>query len=426
MTDTVDAPRYVYVVPWEKFVYRTPEGWAFTEPVGKEGITNFLLEAGWSLSQIKEDLSRCNYVRVSGYECAPGEPSVFAGPDGRLRVNSWVRPSLVPKAGPTPRLDRIIDWLVNHDPTGIKWLKHWMAWKVQQPAVVPKVAVVITTTPGAGKGTLATVMAHMLGPQNCDTVKREHLENKFNARWVQKLFVLGDEILSSENARDISASLKVYIDSTNLELEAKFQNQKSVRNRLAWMFASNDPVSSVVVEPNDRRYTVFANHDPIPEDYRQMFLSCFGPDRATPTEDFMSEMAALYHELLGIEVDIDWVSRPYDNAAREALIHVNTPAHELFFRHVEEHGINPMLDAAMQKLDLYQVARTEWDWGEDGVRTDVLYQCYRKFCERSGHHPTKVNKFAQAMRKARPLWTPVKEVTPNGRRNGYKVPRVRH
>ena len=416
----------VYVVPMEQWLYRQGDAWDVYSPVGKEGITNHLLELGYPPDLVADVIKAKRFIRVYGYEMEPGQPPLYTNHKGQLTINLWRPPTLVPKPGAYPSIQAVLDFVTKGDADGKKWLMNWMAWKIQNPGLVPKVCVVVTSEPGAGKGTLACVMSHILGPWNCDTIKREHLENRFNARWAQKLFVLGDEILSSENMKDISNSLKVYIDSNIIELEAKHQNQRSVRNRLAWMFASNDPISPVVIEKNDRRYTVFSNHDSVPHAYRQMFLGLFEADRYTPTPAFFDEIAAFADALQKTKVDVDWVSRPFENEDRRRLIDANLPGHQLFLKSVQENGIDEYLEALRE--DDFELNRTakDWDFGADGITTQVLYRCYVFFCKRYGARPLRYNKFGAALKSHRPAWETKRNLTSDGKRPYcYKPPRVK-
>lgn len=400
--------QFCFFVPLEKFVFKVGDKWAFSEAVGREGIMHYILDAGRPLHEVKEILEEKSYMRAYGAEVVPGAtPIVVRTEDERPIINLWVPPTLQPKPGEYPRLQRVFEWLTDNDKEGERWLKHWMAWKVQDPAVCPKVAVVITTVQGGGKGTLAAAMAQMLGPENCETIKREQLENRFNGRWIQKLFVLADEILSGDDTKDITASLKVYIDGNTVELEKKNRDQKSVRNRLAWMFASNDPVSPILIEEHDRRYTIFSNHKVLPEDYRRMFLSMFTGDRSKPTPDFLDEIAALNYELLSLKVDKDWVSKPYDNATRRSLIAMSRPSYEAFFDAIAERGFDEVLAEVTYNAMHLSGRRDEWYFAEPpnvAVSSAMFYQIYSEFCKQSGSRPVRRNKLARAIKHLQPGW----------------------
>ena len=417
---------FAYLIPVEKFVYKRGGYWNLSEPVGKEGIKNHLLEMGLSEAESTVLLKQREYLRVYGADLVPNQPPIFASDDGKLYLNTWVPPSIQPKPGVHPRIDAIMGWLTREDAAGIHWLLHWMAAKVQNPELTPKVAIVFSTEPGGGKGTVALVMRHLLGMENTATIKREELENKFNARWVGKLFVLADEVISNENVRDISNLLKILIDGNELEIEGKGKDQKAIRNRLAWMFASNDRISPVALDEYDRRYTFFSNHDPLTLEYDGLVKGCY--HMSYPTPEFREEMAALYHELLQLKVDWSLISRPYQNEARKLLIEANKPTHEQFCAEVDDHGIDDLLEHIVVHSDFgLQKTRSEWDFGINGVSTQVLYRCYVEFCKRTGARPLKVNKFGVALRNHRPEWPFARNLVPgtkDRRINCYVVTRA--
>lgn len=417
-----DEPRhgaFAFVIPWERFVYRRDGRWLVTEPIGKEGITNHLLESGMAPDEVKAMLQSRSYNKVYGVEIVPGVGH-FHEEGGRWYLNTWVEPRVVATPGEYPRIERILDFLTDGDAAGAEWLAHWLALKVQNPAIVPRVAAVFTTKPGSGKGTLAKILSLLLGPENCATIEGSALESRFNARWADKLFVLADEVLTSESVKDVSNRLKVLIDAEHIELEGKGENQRAVRNRLAWMFASNDDVAPVVLEVGDRRYSVFSNHSPVPDEYKQMLKDAWEDDGATPTASFAAEISAFYHDLLELEVDRRLVSSPYDNAARDELIEANLPSHRLFFRYVDDVGVDALLDRVVTQGD-WSLSRTrpEWDFGADGLATNIIYQCYVLFCRDAGAKALKLNKFGSAVKKHG--WRPVRGGTK--RNHGYAVRR---
>jgi hypothetical protein len=416
---------FAYMVPSEKFVYRSAGAWNLTEIVGKEGIEHHLLEIGWEGEAIKTVLEERAYLKVYGWDLAPGQKSVFANEEGRCLLNTWRPPDLKPAPGDWPTIRRVVEWLTRGDPKGVEWLLGWMAWKIQQPDLVPKLAVVLATQPGGGKGTLAHCMRLMLGPQNTSVLKREELESRFNARWVDKLFVLADEVLSHENVKDISQLLKILIDGNEIQLEAKHRDGRAVRNRLAWMFASNDSIAPVVVEQGDRRYSVFANHEPLPAGYRASLDACFEADRVTMTPAFSAEVAAFYDYLLKLPVDREFVSRPFDNVDRRLLVEASLPTHEMFFRHVDEGGLDEILDTIAHYHDFAaQQSRAEWDFGPEGVACQMVYRAYQEFCKRIGGKPLKMNRFGVAAQNRPGAWPKVRRS--NGRRQVYcyVVPRT--
>lgn len=423
-----EATDIAFVIPLEKFVYKINDAWNISEPVGKEGIKNHLLATGWPADTVKLFLNSGGYLKVYGHALAPKKPPLFRDADGKRYINTWVPPTLQPAPGDYPRIRRVLEWVTKGDAEGIRYIKHWMAQKVQIQNLVPKVALVFSTEEGGGKGTLAYVMRAMLGLKNTAVIKSEELGNRFNSRWIGKLFVLGDEVLTNENVKDVSNMLKVLIDGNEIEIEGKGKDQRAIENQLSWMFASNDQIAPVVLGKNDRRYSFFSNHDPLPEDYKALLNSGFQADRKTPTAEFESEMAAFYHEMLNTEVDRAFVSKPYGNDDRDQLIEANFPTHTLFFKDVEQVGIKHHIeDMLFRAQDRHRLEKTREAWElktpeGTAVNTQILYRCYVNYAKAVGARALKLNKFGSAAQNHRPAWKKVRKTMLGKQVNCYVVP----
>lgn len=417
---------FAFLVPREAFIYKEKGAWKLDAPVKKAGIEHYLKMRGWEEDVIVTALKTKNYLVVSDIVMQPNKPALFQDKDGNTFINTWVAPTIQPVSGEYPCITRLLETITQGDEEGIKWLKHWIALKVQCPEIVPKVGVVMSTTPGLGKGTLYYVISRMLGTENCAIIGREALESRFNSRWAQKLFVLADEVLCGDNLKDVSDRLKMLIDAPTIELEGKGKDQRSVKNRLAWLFASNDQITPVNVERGDRRYTVFNNHDALQPEYVNMLNGLFEADRETPTKEFIDEIQAFYHEMLNMEVDRGLVAKPYNNEARQLLIDSNLPAHTMFFREVDEYGIDEWLEKLITQGSDFSLSRTrsQWDFKELGLATDIIYQCYQEYCKAKGFRGTlKYNKFGAAIRGHRPVWVAKRNSVGDKRVNCYVVKR---
>lgn len=418
MTERRTIPNMVFSLPHEKFVFRTGNKWQVASPVGDKGAIAFLVDQGATAIEAKLHVKNPEeHTVVHGFDMNPGAAALYQQ-DGYSYGNLWVPPSLVPAPGAYPHIEQVIEWFVQGDEEGRRWIKHWLAFKVQDPNVLPKVALVLASKQGGGKGFLFSVMSQILGPHNCAKVKQHEIGNHFNSRWVQKLAVLGDEILSNENVKDISQLLKVLIDGSDVERQGKHKDQTEVRNRLMWMFASNDKVSPITLEDSDRRFSVFTNHADVSDDFKQALNSCFEEDRSTPTAAFLAEIAGFAHDLMKIDVDFDFITRPYSNEARRTLMAANRTSQDAFFERVKEETIDPMLETLLMTrpgTGLLHFDKKEWDLGADGVKGEIVYQCYRMFCAETGQMPMKFNKFCAAVKHSTD-WKKVRVVTPTGAR----------
>jgi hypothetical protein len=402
---------FCYSVPHERYVFRLGRTWQDGTPVTEKGIRQFLIARSYPVDIVDMIIGKGLYTRTLKNDVVPNEPPIAIDEDGHRVLNLWSPPKISPAdaPAPAPRIEALLEWLTgcpHDDPTpeqsdGLVWLVGWLARKIQNPSLLSMVAPIFGTEPGAGKGTLFNVISAMLGEDNCAIVDRAQLESKYTP-WGNKLFVLGDEIKSHENQKDVEERLKILIASPKTMVEVKNVNAITIPNRKAWMFASNDRISPIKIDPNDRRYTYFRNHAPLTPAYRKLLRSCYSEDGSTFAPDFVEEVRGFWRMLLDYKVDVAFVSEPYRNVARESLISVGFSAHELFVKSVLEDGIDALLEAMLDtpkgmKFRGEQQKR-EWDFGERGVAKAAVYESYRAFCDSEGKHPLSASRFGPAIR----------------------------
>lgn len=357
----------------------------------KAVIRHLVNGEGLSLSGAKKLISGHQCGIAYGVDVAPREESVFRV-NGLPYMNLWVKPTLKPEPAPYPLLDSVLDVLTNNDPAGKAWLTDWIAYKVQNPAVSPLVAVVFHNTPGSGKGTLFGAIQLMLGKENTAIIERKALENKFNSRWIGKLAVLGDELVSLDDLKDLSDSLKVLIGGPEVELEGKGTNQAARKNRLAWMFASNHRITPVRVEAGDRRFTVFSNHSPLPPGYSERLINSYSPHKE-PLPSLLKEIAGFYHDLLQRPVDEVKVNRPYENDARKYLIQASVESYDAFRDFLLDAGFDFLQKRYGDELGLVD----NWDFKEKGVAAEAVWSVYKEFCRKHGFYPVRAQRLYSSL-----------------------------
>ncbi len=419
----------VYSVPHEKWIFRRGQSWEMSTPVKKAGAMAHLVAIGWPPGQAKMFLESPDLQTVVyGADMRPGKlPYYIEEETGRRMLNLWVPPTIRPEAAPFPTISLVLDNVTGGDALARAWLEQWLAVKVQIPEIVPKVAVVLATSQGAGKGFLARVMFAILGESNCAIVKESEISRNFNSRWVRKLFILGDEVISgtSDTMSTVAQLLKIYVDGGELEFEQKYEVQRSTVNRMSWMLASNSKVSPLVLEESDRRYAIFTSFDPVTPAYKAALDACFESDRTTLTPAFREEIAGFAHYLLGLTVDRSAVAKPYDSEARAALIDASKPSHEGFCEYIEEVGPDVLLDRLVTARDFASkyvtLDRKEYVFPNGAVATSALYHCYVVYCREAGQHPLRLNKFGHALIN-RAGWKQVRMSAGHHRPKGYLVP----
>jgi hypothetical protein len=402
---------FAYSVPHEKYIYRNNGKWQDGTPVTERGIRQFLLARHYPPDVVDMVIGKGLYHRALSLEILPNEPPVVRDANGQTVINLWSPPRYTPAdvAGPMPRIETLLRWLTfcpTNNPTdeqleGFRWVLHWLARKVQSPALLSMVAPIFGTEPGAGKGTLYNIIAMMLGEDNCEIVDRSQLESKYTP-WARALFVFGDEIKSHENQKDVEERLKLLIASPKMMVEVKNVNAVTIPNRKAWMFASNDRISPIRIEPNDRRYSYFKNHTPVTKEYRALLRSCYLPDGTGFTPAFIEEVRGFWRMLLDLEVELPFASDPFRNESRQALVSSSHAAHDVFTQRLEEDGIDALIDELLDSPKGLKFRgdsnRKEWDFGQHGIAKAVVYEAYRVHCEAEGRHAMSANRFGPVLR----------------------------
>lgn len=414
-----DAPefpetKFVYVLHEQAYCVKINGRWAIDGLVSKEGLKHYLLRAGYDDAHIKNLLGDVRgYKTVDGFLMEPGAPDLFENTPGSWYLNTWVPPTLKPAdsfTGPEqwPAIDELLNYLTNNDPNGREWLEQWIAAKVQNPTRLPKVAVVFTTQQGGGKGTLGKIIRLILGWENTASVDKGDLVGEWTSSWADKLFILADEVVSADAYKDQVEKLKILIDGGDIKVNTKFQHTRWARNRIAWMFASNDSVNPVSVERGDRRFTVFSNMAPVSNEWARRLLDLWRPDDSSlATDSFTQEIRHWAAYLLKRPVDFRLIQRPYENEARAELISASSSLDENFVEAIENEGLEKWLEGAMFTPGHHLPAvRSEWDFGEDGISTRALYEAYRYFASVTGGTIAvrKIKRFTSSIKALRPSW----------------------
>lgn len=415
-----------YYVPLDRWIPCVNGRWRVDLPMSDKGMQYHLISQGFQVGDIKQfAANRAAHVVVHGVDRVANKPPLYQDDAGLFFANKWAESGVAPAPGDFPRIEYVLDFFTRKEKDPAKartWLEHFLAYTVQNPGALPKIAIVFTSKPAGGKGFLGRTVMEILGPSNCAIVKQGELENKFNLRWIDTFFVLGDEVLSNDNAKDISQKLKILIDGYEQEAEGKNANQRAIKNKITWMFASNDSVSPVVLEKADRRYAVYTNTDEVTEDHKALLNSCFESDRYTLTEAFRAEIAGFAHYLHGIAVDTELISHPPESAGRTQIMSASMTSTDSFFDALKEEGVDAFInrmDSARGQLHWVNT-RKLWDLGEDGIEIGALYAMYRVFCADTGQREVRRNKFGGYLRQRHTVSQP----TVDGRRpRVVKLPR---
>ena len=146
------------------------------------------------------------------------------------------------------------------------------------------------------------------------------------------------------------------------------------------------------------------------------------------SDAFLEEIRGFWWECLNLAIDVEFVSKPYDNGARTTLIESSLPAYEGFLRELHEFGIDPMLEKLLDSRDGFglKATRLGWDGGFHGVQKELVYKCFVAYCEESGRKPIARNKFAAALANGTPPLEDARVTLQGKTVRVYVVPRAQN
>lgn len=178
----------------------------------------------------------------------------------------------------------------------------------------------IVGAPGAGKTLLGEYARRVYGEAGVMVTLRE-LEADFNSWIANKQFVVGDEVMTKENKRNLGELMKTWITSDSVAINKKHVERYYQPNKANFYLTSNHD-DALHIEDNDRRYFV---HE-------------------VPAEKMTPEEGAYFGE---------WIEKP-ENVA--ALLHYLL--HEVDCAGFAPKASPPMTEA---KAEMAAAARTELD-----------------------------------------------------------------
>ena len=181
-------------------------------------------------------------------------------PGGPLEIpndmlNLWRGFGVEPKKGDWSLMrNHIRDVICSGNEEHFQYLIKWMAYGVQHLDRPIGVAIALRGDEGAGKGFLWRNYGKLFGKNFKHVAHGEHLTGRFNAALAEACAVFLDEALWAGDRKG-EQILKALVTEDTFQLERKFCDPISVKNRLRIMIASNNQWI-VPVGTRGRRYFV--------------------------------------------------------------------------------------------------------------------------------------------------------------------------
>jgi hypothetical protein len=242
--------------------------------------------------------------------------------------NLWKGFAVKPAAGDWSLLkDHILTNVCQGSQEAYIYVIRWMAFKVQNPACRPEVAIVLRGRKGTGKGTLAQAFGSLFSQHYVYVNTGNHLTGKFNAHLRDALFVFADEAYWAGD-KQAESTLKALITEPVLVIEGKFKARIQCPNMIALVMASNAEWA-VPTSLDERRFCVLD----------------VGEERIQNTDYFnaiQAQMeqggkAAMLHELLTIDLsDFNHRKAPKTTALQYQQLQSFSPMESWWYQRLQD------------------------------------------------------------------------------------------
>lgn len=166
--------------------------------------------------------------------------------DGSVVFNTW-RGWPVAVANPVNEdtltkchnyLDRLLNFLTRDNAAQIEWLKQWLAWTIQNPAIKQQIAPVIVGGQGVGKSFFGNTFIKALLQSLWSTASPKVLEGGFSVEpFIGKMLVFIDE--AKFHSEVSTEEIKKLIRNVEVGGAEKFQSARNHRIFARIIFASN-------------------------------------------------------------------------------------------------------------------------------------------------------------------------------------------
>lgn len=181
-----------------------------------------------------------------------------AGPEVDGELNTWLAWGCTPIPGDVKPWRDLVDFIFSSDPARseeyITWFERWCAYPLQHPGAKLHNAVLMVGPQGVGKTLTADILAKIYG-ENSTSVNNKHFSTDHNTWAERKQFVIGNEVSSSEDRRDLADQLKEMISREVVRVNPKFINEYELPDCINYYLTSNHP-HALMLEDDDRRYFV--------------------------------------------------------------------------------------------------------------------------------------------------------------------------
>jgi hypothetical protein len=383
----------------EDFLFDVHNGWMirfstgeWSEPIKDAAFNTLLVQLGLPDKAVKAFRSHIRHFhkREPLYDTA----DELVTRDGVTIFNTYVRPTLVPKAGNWDDIRSLFLNLAGDDVDALEYILDWLAVPLQSLRNQGRpykmgTALVFLGEQGSGKGTAAHIIAQMYGDENFTTFGQETLDGRFNGMLIDKLFVVANEVMSSSNrSAETANKVKPWITDTEIAIERKYSEPRLVANNFNIVFTSNDD-RPVLLEKADRRYSVFRSNAIDRNLVARIYADLLNKKTA---------VAAFYDHLLARKARVHY-GELFGTAAREQLIAASAPSDVKFVLELVKDGWYAVSRAWVDNAPSNKIRLAV---EADMVPAATLLEVYRDYCKWHGVRQRSVQSLIASLREHLP------------------------
>jgi Uncharacterized protein conserved in bacteria len=246
------------------------------------------------------------------------------GKDTTIKCNLWGGWPTKPQKGSCEILLDLLRYLCsgeeNKDSTAVfEWVLKWLAYPLQHQGAKMRTALIFHGPQGAGKNLFFEAYAAIYGEYG-RIIGQTEIDDKFNDWASRKLFMIADEVVARQELFHIKNKIKALITGDKIRINPKNVAAHDERNHANILFLSNE-VQPLVLEKDDRRFTVVWVPDKLPKNYYSDVAE----------EIHAGGIAALHDYLLNLDLgDFNEYSEPPMTQAKRDLIEINLESGQRF------------------------------------------------------------------------------------------------
>jgi hypothetical protein len=271
----------------------------------------------------------------------------------------------------TPWLEHVEQNLCNKNVDVYNYIADWISFIVKNPGQKVTTAPIFIGDHGCGKGDFFAIpLSKLFGKYALKNVtKIDNITGKFNNLLENKVFVVCNEMQSSENSKFLNAdSLKSIITDYDIDYESKFVNKRAGECVANLMFFSNHELP-IRLENGDRRYVVIKCSNKRCKDFKYF----------NKLHEVM-EHELFYQTLFTWFLNRDIRKRNFraipETEAKQDMLEASKESWQHFF----DDNINEFVEG-------------------DGYVSKDCYADYQTYCQDNGYAPYSLTKFGMKLKR---------------------------